>query len=184
MSKRRFFVRAVTGLLGILTGLVMGTPAYGEEARALTIIHFTDPFAYCAAVGTIDAPDSRYTGLKVPETIARGLQKAFGVPPTAPLAPFLEHSFWRCMAGKVYACTVGANLPCQDKADTRRTPNIGMIKFCQANPGADQIPSVASGRTTIYAWRCTKGSPTIVREVAQPDAQGFLSSIWYEIPPR
>src|SRR5215510_4570357 len=37
---------------------------------------FTDPFAYCAAVGTIDTPDSRYAGPKVPEAVARGLQRA------------------------------------------------------------------------------------------------------------
>ncbi len=32
---------------------------------ALTQATYSDPFAYCAAVGTIDAPDARYTGPKI-----------------------------------------------------------------------------------------------------------------------
>jgi hypothetical protein len=59
-----------------------------------------------------------------------------------------------------------------------------MIEFCRDSPDTDYIPAVATGRATIYAWRCTNGVPAIVREVTQPDAQGFLSSIWYEITPR
>jgi hypothetical protein len=145
---------------------------------------FTGPFAYCAAVGTIDTLDSRYTGPRMPKAIARGLKKAFAVPATAPLTPFLKNSFWRCMDGKVYACSVGANLPCQEKADTSRTPTSAMIEFCQGNSDADSIPAFVTGRATVYAWRCTGGIPTVVREVTQPDARGFSSTIWYEIPPR
>jgi hypothetical protein len=144
---------------------------------------FANPFAYCAAVGTIDAPDDRYTGPPMPQAIARGLKRAFGAPESAPLTPFLENSFWRCMGGKVYACNVGANLPCQGKADISRTPNAGMLDFCKENPDTDFIPAVATGRETVYAWQCTNGAPTITREVVQPDARGFLKNIWYEIPP-
>ena len=145
---------------------------------------FADPFAYCAAIGTIDAPDDRYTGPRMPKAIARGLKQAFGAPQSAPLTPFVKNSFWRCMDGKVYACNVGANLPCQSKADTSRAPTSGMIDFCRETPNTDFIPAVATGRETIYAWRCTSGAPTITREVVQPDARGFIKNIWYEIPPR
>lgn len=144
---------------------------------------FTDPFSYCAAVGTIDTPDNRYTGPRIPKAIARGLKKAFAAPPTAPLTPFLKNSFWRCMDGKVYACNVGANLPCQEKADTSHTLTSGMIEFCRDNPDADNIPAFVTGRATVYAWRCASDTPAIVREVTKPDAQGFSSTIWYEIPP-
>ena len=37
---------------------------------------YTDPFAYCASVGTIDVPDARYDGPKLPDVIARGLRAA------------------------------------------------------------------------------------------------------------
>jgi hypothetical protein len=144
---------------------------------------FTNPFAYCAAIGTIDASDDRYTGPRMPQAIARGLKRAFDAPESAPLTPFLENSFWRCMDGKVYACNVGANLPCQGKADASRTPTAGMIDFCKENLNTDFIPAVATGRETVYAWQCTNGAPTITREVVEPDARGFLKNIWYEISP-
>jgi hypothetical protein len=147
------------------------------------VVTFRDPFAYCAAVGTIDQPDARYTGEQVPESVARGLMKAVNAPPNAPLDPFLRASFWRCMDGKVYACTVGANLPCQAKADLSRSPSAAMVDFCRQNPESEVIPAVVTGRMTVYQWRCRGGAPEIVRQVAQPDARGFLSGIWHEISP-
>lgn len=70
---------------------------------------FTDPFAYCAAVGTIDAPDARYAGPKVPESIARGLQAALNAPdmPQQPDSDFIPAYItghdtiyeWRCTNG-------------------------------------------------------------------------------------
>jgi hypothetical protein len=142
-----------------------------------------DPFTYCAAVGTIDAPDARYTGPQVPHAIAEGLKKAFGAPTDAPLEAFSRGTSWRCMGGKVYACNVGANLPCSEKVDTHRVPSQGMINWCRENPNADAIPAVASSRATVYEWKCTNATPEIVRQVVQPDAQGFLSNIWYQINP-
>src|SRR5215213_4012987 len=43
-----------------------GTVAGGET--------YSDPFAYCAAVGTLDEPDARYTGEAVPDVIAEGIR--------------------------------------------------------------------------------------------------------------
>ena len=76
---------------------------------------------------------------------------------------------------------MGANLPCEAKADTDRTPTQDEIDFCQANPDSDFIPAVVTGRETVYEWRCAAGQPEIVRQVSEPDAQGFLSEIWYQI---
>jgi hypothetical protein len=142
---------------------------------------YNDPFAYCKAIENIDAPDARYTGPQVPEAIVKGLQKAFNMPADAPLPPFMENSSWRCMDGKVYACTVGANLPCGEKADTNRTPSEPIVDFCKANPSADVIPMAVTGRATVYEWRCTNGAPTIVKQFTEADARGFIASVWYEI---
>ena len=144
---------------------------------------YTDPFAYCKAVGNVDSPDPRYVGPKVPEVIARGLQKAFGVPESAPLDPLLRGTYWRCMNGNIYACNVGANLPCEEKADTKREPNQGMTSYCESNPDSEIIPAYASGRATIYEWKCRGKQPEIVREVTKPDAAGYISDMWYEINP-
>jgi len=37
---------------------------------------YSDPFAYCAAVGTIDTPDARYTGPQISEQIINGFKTA------------------------------------------------------------------------------------------------------------
>ncbi len=152
-----------------------------EVFQSASTGNFTDPFAYCAAVGTIDAPDARYTGAKMPASLAQGLQKALGG--NVDLAFLSRSSVWRCMDGKVYACTVGANLPCESKANTDKTPTADMKDYCQANPSSDFIPMVVTGHDTIYEWKCVNGVPTIAKQTAQVDAQGFLSNIWYQINP-
>ena len=155
----------------------VASPSAGEQAQ------FTDPFDYCAAVGAIDAPDARYTGPDTPEVIVNDLRKVLGTPDDAPMEWFVEGTFWRCMDGKVWACFVGANLPCTEKADTSRTPTPDMADFCKANTNSDFIPASVTGRATVYEWRCTNDAPEIVKQLVEPDAQGFQSNIWYEIGP-
>jgi hypothetical protein len=164
-------------LVAVLSSVGLALVASAHAAET-----WKDPFAYCAAVLNIDAPDARYTGSKMPESIARGLQTALHAPKSAPLGVFQENSFWRCMNGKVWACTVGANLPCQEKADTSRTASAGMADFCRENPDDDAIPMFVTGRATVYQWRCKGGKPAIVKETTKVDARGFLADIWYEIP--
>lgn len=149
-------------------------------ARAQT---YDDPFAYCAAVGTVDAPDARYTGAPLPPSIAEGLRRAFRAPADAPLEVFTRGSSWRCMDGAVWACAVGANLACQAKADTSRTPSPAVAAFCRGEPSAGVVPAYVTGRETVYAWRCGEGAPAIARQVATADARGFLSNVWHRIAP-
>jgi hypothetical protein len=167
---------------------VMGLLAVAARAQvgagvALTEGHFDDPFAYCEAVGTIDAPDARYSGPALPEPIARGLKAALAQPADGPVEPLLRNSIWRYMDGKVYACTVGANLPCAEKADQQRAPAPALTDFCRQNPGAEVIPMAVTGRAPVFAWRCTGERPAIVRQFAQPDRAGYLANIWYAIDP-
>jgi len=143
---------------------------------------YTDPFTYCAAVGTVDAPDGRYAGAAVPPAVAEGLRAAFKAPPDTPLEAFTRGTSWRCADGRLYACNVGANLPCEAKADTSRTPSAPIAEFCRQNPAATVIPTVVTGRATVYDWRCAAGRPVIERQVAVPDSRGYLRNIWYEIP--
>jgi hypothetical protein len=166
------------GLL-IAPALAATIAACGTPAQE----RFDDPFAYCAAVGAIDAPDDRYAGPVMPAAIANGLKAAMGVPQEAPSEPFRDHATWRCMSGKVYACTFGANLPCEERADTGRAPTSGISGFCRDHPHADFIPLAATGRATVYAWRCAGATPAIERQLAEPDASGYLANIWHEIAP-
>jgi hypothetical protein len=140
-----------------------------------------DPSAYCAEVRTIDSPDDRYTGEAVPQAIAEGVRRASGGSPDAPLAFFTRGTVWRCLNGHVYACTVGANLPCAAKADTSRNPTKPMIEFCRANPGSGFIPAAVAGRETVYQWACDGTEAIVLRQVFQVDERGFIADIWYRL---
>jgi len=170
-----------TLMLLAVVSLVGCSSPLGQSATP-TPATYTDPFAYCAAVGTVDAPDERYTGPAMTEDIAKGLQEAMNVPDT-PLDMLMGGTTWRCVDGQVYACFVGANLPCDAKMSTDRTPTQEEIDFCQENPNAEVIPAAVTGRETVYEWRCTNGEPEIVSQVYQVDAQGFRSDIWYPVSP-
>lgn len=143
---------------------------------------YADPFAYCAAAGTADTPDVRYTGPRMPDAVAQGLKKASGASADAPIEMFTTGAYWRCMDGKVYACTIGANLPCDSKANTDKTPTQPELDFCAANPTSDVIPAVVTGHDTIYDWSCKAGKPEAGKQVFQVDKQGYIVEIWYEIP--
>jgi hypothetical protein len=149
-----------------------------------TTAAYTDPFAYCAAAGTIDKPDASYTGPKVPQSIIDGLKKALNSPADTPNDFFLNGTFWRCMNGQVYACTIGANLPCDSKANTDQTPTQAEQDYCQQNPNSDFIPAVVTGHETIYNWKCDNTTPVAGQPVIQVDAQGYQTNIWYELSPQ
>ena len=144
---------------------------------------YEDPFAYCAAVGTVDAPDERYVGPEVPDAIVKSLKKKLGMSDEAPDEWVAKGTVWRCMDGKVWACFVGANMPCRAKANTSQTPTSEMVDFCKEHPNANVIPAAVTGRETVYEWRCENGAPKIVKQVFKPDARGFISDFWYEISP-
>jgi hypothetical protein len=169
-------------LLALILMISLGScvPA-ATQISANSAASFSDPFTYCTAVGTIDQPDTRYTGPKVPESIAQGLKKASGAAADAPLEPFTNGSFWRCVDGKVYACFVGANLPCDSKANTDKTPTQAENEYCTANSSSDFIPAAVTGHETIYAWACKEGKPVIDKQVFHVDARGYIQEIWYPI---
>jgi hypothetical protein len=145
---------------------------------------FTDPFAYCAAVGTLDKPDGRYTGQPLPDVLMQGYLKASGASPNAAADPnFRKMTIWRCMQGKVYVCNFGANLPCDSKANTGKTPTQAMIDFCKQNPDSDFIPMSVTGHDVIYSWHCVRDVPIILDQISQVDPAGFLANIWYPVGP-
>jgi len=144
---------------------------------------YSDPFAYCAAVGTIDAPDAQYVGPAMPDAIIQGMIGQGIVTADAP-PDFQDNAVWRCMDGQVWVCHFGANLPCQEKADTSQEPTPAMQEFCQANPGAEIIPAAVTGRATVYEWKCSDGQPQAGRQIFQSDPQGYLADFWVELAPQ
>jgi hypothetical protein len=142
---------------------------------------FNDPFSYCKCAGTIDAPDKRYKGEKVPDSLISDIKIKMGLAGDVTPDYIRNTTTWRCMDGKVFICMTGANLPCLEKADTRRIPTEAMNDFCKANPDLDYIPAAATGRSTVYEWRCSGTKPVVVKQVSIPDKQGYRSDIWFEL---
>ena len=88
MTMKRMFLPAVILIL-------WASPVFAQKT-------YSDPAAYCKAVGTIDKPDARYTGQKLPAWMAKQLNMQ---PDQGKLME------WRCAGGAVLACQYGANIP-------------------------------------------------------------------------
>ncbi len=144
---------------------------------------YSDPFAYCAAVVTIDTPDARYTGPRIPDSIVQGMAKQGIISAEAPLG-FQQNAVWRCMNNSVWVCHFGANLPCLEKAISSQVPTPEMDDFCKANPAAESIAAAITGRATIYEWKCNNGKPEVARQLFTVDPQGYLADFWYKLPPK
>jgi hypothetical protein len=114
-----------------------------------------DPIAYCKSVGTRDT--------------VRPMRGSQG-------------TFWRCMDGQVFVCVVGANIPCQAKADISRR-NAGAQAFCREHPDAEIVPAYATGHRTIYEWRCMSGTPLRGKAVQRLDRRGFQADFWHPLAP-
>jgi hypothetical protein len=162
--------------IAMLWLLPIGAPAWAQGGQ------FTDPQAYCQAVGTINAPDTRYGGVGVPDWIRtafltpqeiaaqkEGRQPDYGIA-------------WRCVQGDVLACQ-NAQTPSCMKPDTSRTPSAAMLQFCKdAQHSAAVIPRVVTGtaRMLAYDWVCRGPVPTIAKQTPL-DTQGFVAADWKRV---
>jgi hypothetical protein len=134
---------------------------------------FTDPVAYCKAVGTIDKPDSHYKGPKLPAWMAKELN----LKPNQ--GKFME---WRCADGAVLACSYGANIPCDSKADTSQKPTQGITDYCKQNPDSTFVPMYVTGHATAVSWACHEGHPAVTK-IEPVDTQGYVKAFWKPVSP-
>ncbi len=161
-------MRSTLIMAACLAVLAGGTGALAQTPS------FTDPQAYCSAVGTIDDPDSRFTGDKIPDWM---------------MAPFVNPQYpraiygisWRCVAGNVLVCQ-NAQSPSCLKADTDRTPSAAMAEFCRDNANSQVIPRVVTGteRMLAYNWICRGTEPAIAKDV-RLDSRGFVAADWKHV---
>lgn len=144
---------------------------------------YSDPFEYCLAIGTIDMPDKRYDGEKIPDAVVKVMVRQGIVSADAP-PQFQRNALWRCMDHSLWVCHFGANIPCTEKADMSRAPTSGMKDYCKANPSADNIPAYAAGRATAYEWKCNNGKPELAGQLFKSDSQGYPAVYWYKLKSR
>src|SRR5215469_4001615 len=127
------------------------------------------PAAFCQRIGTDDA------ARPIPEALVPAVNALFDL--RMPADEAVATTVFRCAGGRVTVCTTGANLPC-GKANTSRKANPGMRWWCHDNPDTRFIPAAATGRDTIYAWRCRDGEPMVVRQRLHVDPRGFVAEFW------
>jgi hypothetical protein len=137
-----------------------------------------NPFAYCSAVRNIDTPVGG--GSPIPSALNPYLAKALGLSPNLAITP--ESYFWRCMSGAVYVCAIGANIPCEAKAD-RAKRNLGAEHYCRENHDAPFVPAYATGHASIYSWSCSAGKAVRGKSSAKVDQRGFRADFWYRLNP-
>lgn len=163
-------------LLGVAGGwavaLAIGGVLHPDAADAATATDTaTDPFTYCARAGTIDAPDPSATDGQIHPAITTALV-AHGMA--------AESVRWRCFEGSLYACGVAANVPC-GRADQRTRGSQDVRRYCQQQPNAPSVPAGVAGHRTLYHWRCERGEPAIVQQVAHADERGFVAEYWQRV---
>ncbi len=145
---------------------------------------FTDAFAYCDAVGQIDAPDAHYTGPKMTDSLFQAYLKAAGLESDQDFPDSIKQmTTWRCMDRKVYACNFGANIPCDSKADTDKTPTQAMLDFCKQFPDEEFIPMSVTGHAVIYSWRGASGAQEILEQIVTVDTAGYGANYWVPLEP-
>jgi uncharacterized protein len=143
-----------------LSQYVQGSPASPRIGET-----YSDPFAYCRAVGTIDEPDQRYTGPARPQ----GFWRAFDMTGASGM---LE---WRCMDHTVYACASG-NSPICGKMSPN--DNITAIRqFCREEPNAEIVPAAVTGRFPVV-WVCKQGKPVMKQGDFRVDKRGYPVEYW------
>lgn len=125
---------------------------------------WSDPFAYCAAVGTVDSPDGRYTGPAVASVIAEALD--------VPASSSPDRVRWRCVEGALMACTSFEGPVCDAVPSLRE-----MKEFCAGHAGADGLQAPGG------VWRCDGTEPDLPTGETWPaDPRGFLLAAWSLIP--
>lgn len=161
-------VKASWIILCCLAAVAAWTPAQAAET-------YSNVFDYCAAVGTIDQADARFTGALPDYKVA----KLFDITPGA----LHEGAFaWRCMNNAVWVCAQ-LNSPICGKANISREPTKAMIDYCKMDPDAAVIPMVVMGQEHPPAddWACRQGAPTVTRQLFTPDPRGYPPDLWKKL---
>lgn len=142
----------------------------------------TDPFAYCESVTTVDAPDERYTGQAMPETLLQTLLDQGIVQADSPDLRKFGFMQWRCMDQNLYVCLAGENLPCEVKADTSTTAHASIHDYCEKLINSDGTLPALVTVPSVYEWTCVEREPKRGKQVLSVDSQGFAETYWTMVP--
>ena len=126
---------------------------------------FEDPFAYCAAVGTIDYVDSRYRGPAVVAAMTHALSLTTDAS--------RDRVRWRCDSGRVLACSSYLGPICD------MVPTLSEMKaYCAGHPNVEVILAPHG------IWSCVAGVAKVPEDARwHVDARGFMPRAWVAVSP-
>jgi hypothetical protein len=166
-SHQRLVLAGLAGTLAIIL-TVLGA-AFVPRPSAAAPAKNESPRAFCARVGNDDELRT------APASLASAIKRLFNLKgnnlPTA--------AYYRCAAGHVLACWVGANIPC-GKANTAKTLPAA-TEWCATHPDSDFIPMVVTGHDTLYSWRCVGHAAQAGAPAGKLDARGFFDENWKRV---
>lgn len=159
---------------------VEGTPNTMGAGNAIPAgITYEDPWQYCLAAVTVNAPGEEYTGSPSPEAIRESVFRMLMI---AEADRPSHNVIWRCLDGQVMGCDATASQDCLTSYSLDQTPSSAAVEEC-AKPDMEGIvlPAAVAGRETPYEWSCVNGEPTITGQGISIDEQGFNLLIWFPV---
>jgi branched-chain amino acid transport system substrate-binding protein len=130
---------------------------------------FSDPFAYCQAVGNNDYREdnqhSGYIGPAVPQDVSRTMNN--------------DSVAWRCVDGNVYGCVMGASGRACGKKNTSKIPSRDMRRYCEQSRNSSSIDNATQG-DSFAEWRCS-GTTPVISKIYPVDRQGYFQGSWKKV---
>lgn len=140
----------------------------GGQARST----YTEPMAYCRAVGSFDdwGGGQSYRGDREPGWL-RGYMRATTD----------QRVVWRCMGGQMLACLYESDPECSARSDLAGPPTI-LREFCRDNPGSHANTTMVD-QYLAHEWVCRGRTPVIRvrRSTTDLDARGFQRDQWHVV---
>jgi hypothetical protein len=161
-------------LIATAIALVIAAVAFTQGAVAQPN-RFTDPDAYCHAVGTVDDPttDRRYSGPQTTSAIVRAAEVTTDQDDVV---------VWRCMNGRVLACAAYGPPMCS------KAPWLmpGSLDHALSDSGVRaqcrRVRQAQCAAGTHCMVGCASGHPIVNRDSYAVDARGFGAAEWRLVP--
>lgn len=88
---------------------------------------------------------------------------------------FLDLTYYRCMSGLVFVCSIMRNGACLRKADIRLSrPDLD--QFCQKHPN-ESLSQAQIGHGSLYDWDCLDGKAKVSLG-NRIDQRNFIADSW------
>lgn len=138
-------------------------------------ITFDDPALFCAANPNIEGTNASYVGMALPSWIAGAVVGMTGAVGTTQRDAYN----WRCMDGRVLACSSSADGAACTRPSQALEPTAAILNHCRDNRNGTVPPAVAGN--TVPIWTCRSGEPIISGYRSGVDPSGYFAENWVDV---